>query len=96
MFEAIPAVDLKDERCVQLVQGTPGTELVSLPDPVSIAREYYITFTAVSSAGPIILMMLVPTPQFLHFIVRMLVDVQMYVPTINLCRPRQVLNRFVY
>jgi len=50
MFEAIPAVDLKDERCVQLVQGTPGTELVSLPDPVSIAREYYITFTAVSSA----------------------------------------------
>ena len=40
MFEAIPAVDLKGGRCVQLVQGNPGTELVSLPDPVSIAREW--------------------------------------------------------
>jgi len=39
-FEAIPAVDLKGGRCVQLVQGKPGTELVSLPDPVSIAREW--------------------------------------------------------
>jgi len=39
-FEAIPAVDLKGGRCVQLVQGKPGTELVSLPDPVSIASEW--------------------------------------------------------
>lgn len=39
-FEAIPAVDLKGGRCVQLVQGKPGTELVSLPDPVSIAGEW--------------------------------------------------------
>jgi len=39
-FEAIPAVDLKGGRCVQLVQGKPGTELVSLPDPGSIAREW--------------------------------------------------------
>ena len=40
MFEAIPAVDLKDGRCVQLVQGNPDTELVSLPDPVSVASEW--------------------------------------------------------
>ena len=46
MFEAIPVVDLKDGRCVQLVQGNPDTELVSLPGPVSVAREYYIDFTA--------------------------------------------------
>ncbi len=40
MFEVIPAVDLKDGRCVQLVQGRPDTELVSLPDPVSIAYDW--------------------------------------------------------
>ena len=42
-FEAIPVVDLKGGRCVQLVQGKPGAELVALPDPVPVAREYYIT-----------------------------------------------------
>lgn len=40
MFEVIPAVDLKDGRCVQLVQGRPDTELVSLPDPVSVACDW--------------------------------------------------------
>jgi len=29
MFSVIPAIDLKDERCVQLVQGVPGTEQTS-------------------------------------------------------------------
>jgi len=41
-------------------------------------------------------MMPILTPQFLHFIVRMLVDMQMNVPAINLYCLRQVLNRFVY
>ena len=40
MFEVIPAVDLKGGRCVQLVQGVPGSEIVSLPDPVSIALDW--------------------------------------------------------
>jgi phosphoribosylformimino-5-aminoimidazole carboxamide ribotide isomerase len=37
---AIPAVDLKDGRCVQLVGGRPEDERVSLPDPVAVAREW--------------------------------------------------------
>jgi len=40
MFEVIPAVDLKGGRCVQLVQGKPENEIVSLSDPVSIARDW--------------------------------------------------------
>ncbi|HIE32080.1 MAG TPA: 1-(5-phosphoribosyl)-5-[(5-phosphoribosylamino)methylideneamino]imidazole-4-carboxamide isomerase [Methanosarcinales archaeon] len=40
IFEVIPAVDLKGGRCVQLVQGVPGSEVVSLPDPVSIALDW--------------------------------------------------------
>lgn len=35
-----PAVDLKGGRCVQLVGGQPGTEKVSLPDPVAVARDW--------------------------------------------------------
>ena len=35
---AWPAVDLKDGRVVQLVGGRPGTERVSLPEPVAVAR----------------------------------------------------------
>ncbi len=35
---AWPAVDLKDGRVVQLVGGRPGTERISLPDPVAVAR----------------------------------------------------------
>ncbi len=35
---AIPAVDLRGGRCVQLVGGRPEDERVSLPDPVGVAR----------------------------------------------------------
>lgn len=38
---AIPAVDLKGGRCVQLVGGRPDDERVSLPDPVAVARRWY-------------------------------------------------------
>ena len=34
---AIPAVDLREGRCVQLVGGRPEEEMVSLPDPVGQA-----------------------------------------------------------
>jgi phosphoribosylformimino-5-aminoimidazole carboxamide ribotide isomerase len=37
-FTAIPAVDLKGGRCVQLVGGRPEDERVSLPDPVAVAK----------------------------------------------------------
>jgi phosphoribosylformimino-5-aminoimidazole carboxamide ribotide isomerase len=37
-FRAIPAVDLKGGRCVQLVGGRPEDERISLPDPVAVAR----------------------------------------------------------
>lgn len=37
---AIPAVDILGGRAVQLVGGRPGTERVSLPDPVSVARRW--------------------------------------------------------
>ena len=39
-FRAIPAVDLKGGRCVQLVGGRPEDERVSLPDPVAVARRW--------------------------------------------------------
>lgn len=39
-FEVIPAVDLKGGRCVQLVQGIPGTELVSLDNPIAQALKW--------------------------------------------------------
>jgi phosphoribosylformimino-5-aminoimidazole carboxamide ribotide isomerase len=37
-FVAVPAVDLRDGRCVQLVGGRPDRQRVSIPDPVSVAR----------------------------------------------------------
>jgi phosphoribosylformimino-5-aminoimidazole carboxamide ribotide isomerase len=37
MFRIIPAIDLKNKKCVSLVQGIPGTERVSLDDPLGIA-----------------------------------------------------------
>lgn len=40
MFEVIPAVDMKKGKCVQLVQGVPGSELVSLDDPVAAALDW--------------------------------------------------------
>lgn len=38
---AVPAVDLKDGRCVQLVGGRPDDERISLPDPAGVARRWY-------------------------------------------------------
>ena len=37
---AIPAVDLKGGRCVQLVGGRPEEERVSLPDPAAVAARW--------------------------------------------------------
>lgn len=37
---ALPAVDLRGGRCVQLVGGRPEDERVSLPDPVAVARSW--------------------------------------------------------
>ncbi|MCL1984394.1 MAG: HisA/HisF-related TIM barrel protein [Methanomassiliicoccaceae archaeon] len=36
----IPAVDIMDHRVVQLVGGVPGTERITMPDPVSAAGEW--------------------------------------------------------
>lgn len=38
---AVPAVDLKGGRCVQLVGGRPEEERVSLPSPVAVARRWW-------------------------------------------------------
>lgn len=40
MFKVIPAIDLKNRKCVSLVQGIPGTERVSLDDPLGIAARW--------------------------------------------------------
>lgn len=39
-FDLFPAVDLRGGRCVQLVQGVPGSEVVSLDDPLAQARRW--------------------------------------------------------
>lgn len=39
MFRVIPSIDLKNQKCVSLVQGIPGTERVSL-EPLSIADRF--------------------------------------------------------
>jgi len=39
-FEVIPAVDMKGGKCVQLVQGVPGSEMISLDDPVKVALDW--------------------------------------------------------
>lgn len=36
-FDIFPAVDLRGGKCVQLVQGVPGSEVVSLDDPLGQA-----------------------------------------------------------
>ncbi len=36
----IPAVDILDHRVVQLVGGVPGTEQVTLPDPLIVAEDW--------------------------------------------------------
>src|SRR3990170_2376844 len=40
MFRIIPAIDLKNRKCVSLVQGIPGTERVSLNDPIAVAQKW--------------------------------------------------------
>lgn len=40
IFEIIPAVDMKGGKCVQLVQGVPGSEIVSLDDPLAVALDW--------------------------------------------------------
>ncbi len=40
MFLVIPALDLKDKKCVQLVQGDPSKKIVELEEPVSIAKHW--------------------------------------------------------
>lgn len=39
-FQIIPAVDMKGGKCVQLVQGIPGSEMVSLDDPAATALNW--------------------------------------------------------
>jgi phosphoribosylformimino-5-aminoimidazole carboxamide ribotide isomerase len=39
-FDLFPAVDLRGGKCVQLVGGIPGSEVVKLDDPVSEARKW--------------------------------------------------------
>ena len=36
----IPAVDIKDGKCVQLVQGQPGTEQVVIENPAEVAKDW--------------------------------------------------------
>jgi len=40
MFEVIPAIDLKGGKVVQLVQGVPGTEMVSIDDYLGVAEDF--------------------------------------------------------
>jgi phosphoribosylformimino-5-aminoimidazole carboxamide ribotide isomerase len=40
-FEIIPAIDIREGKCVQLVQGVPGSEIVCLDDPVEVAADWY-------------------------------------------------------
>jgi phosphoribosylformimino-5-aminoimidazole carboxamide ribotide isomerase len=39
-MKVLPAIDIKDGRCVQLVGGKPGTEKVSIEDVVGVARRW--------------------------------------------------------
>ena len=39
-MEIIPAVDIKNGKCVQLVQGKPGTEQIVIEDPVEVALHW--------------------------------------------------------
>jgi phosphoribosylformimino-5-aminoimidazole carboxamide ribotide isomerase len=39
---AVPAVDLRNGLCVQLVGGRPEDEKITLPDPVGVAREWRV------------------------------------------------------
>ena len=36
----MPAVDIKNGKCVQLVQGEPGTEMVQIENPEKVAKKW--------------------------------------------------------
>ena len=36
----IPAIDIMNHQVVQLVGGVPGTEKVTLPDPLAVAHSW--------------------------------------------------------
>ncbi len=38
MFIVMPAIDLKDRKCVQLVQGDPRRKIVEINDPIYVAK----------------------------------------------------------
>ena len=40
VFEVIPAVDMRGGKCVQLVQGVPGSEMVTLDDPIEVTLDW--------------------------------------------------------
>ena len=40
VFVVIPAVDMRGGKCVQLVQGVPGSEIISLDNPLSVALDW--------------------------------------------------------
>ena len=40
MFRIYPAIDLKNRKCVSLIQGIPGTERISLDDPIAVASRW--------------------------------------------------------
>ncbi len=40
MFEVIPAIDLRGGKVVQLVQGVPGSEMVSIDDYLGVAESF--------------------------------------------------------
>ncbi|MBE0522271.1 MAG: 1-(5-phosphoribosyl)-5-[(5-phosphoribosylamino)methylideneamino]imidazole-4-carboxamide isomerase [Candidatus Methanoperedenaceae archaeon] len=40
MFTIYPAIDLKNKKCVSLIQGIPGTERVSLDNPLDVAKKW--------------------------------------------------------
>ncbi len=39
-MKILPAIDIKDGRCVQLVGGKPGTERISIDDVLGVARRW--------------------------------------------------------
>lgn len=40
MFHIIPAIDLKNKKCVSLIQGIPSKERISLDDPIATAMRW--------------------------------------------------------
>ena len=36
----MPAVDIKNGKCVQLVQGQPGSEMIAIENPENVAKHW--------------------------------------------------------